>query len=44
MNAENFVINDCSHREAIETLDELFPELKAVSSFAFIVETVNSVN
>lgn len=34
MHAEYFVINDCSHWQAVEALNELLPELDVIAPFA----------
>ena len=44
MDTEYFIIDDSSHREAVEALNKLFPQLQRVSTFALIVETVNSID
>jgi len=44
MHAEDLVIDECSHRKAVEALCENFPKFDVVPSFAFIVETVDSVD
>jgi hypothetical protein len=44
MNAENLIIDNSSDREAIETLNELLPELQTVSSFALVIKSIYSVN
>ena len=44
MNAENLIIDNSSDREAIETLNELLPELQTVSSFALVIKSIYSVD
>jgi len=44
VNAENLVIDHSRYWETIEALYELFPEFQGISSFAFIIESVNSIN
>ena len=44
MHAENFLVNESSHWEAIEDVAEDAPESDGVPAFAFIVETVDSIN
>ena len=44
MNAEDLVVNYGSDWEAVEAMDELFPELQRISSFALIIESVNPVD
>ena len=44
VNAEDLVVDDGSDWEAVEAMDELFPELQRISSFALIVESVNPVD
>lgn len=44
MDAEDFVIDDGGHGEAVEALDELFPELQAVASLALVIETIDSID
>jgi hypothetical protein len=44
MHAEDFFVNDGGNRHAVEAVRESFPELDAVSSLAFVVKTINSVD
>ena len=44
MNAEDLVVDDCGYWEAIEALNELLPQLQSISSFALVVEPINSVD
>jgi hypothetical protein len=44
VNAEDLVIDDSRYWETIEALYELFPEFQGISSFAFIIESINSIN
>ena len=44
MHAEDFLINDGSDGETVETVSEGLPQLDVVSSLAFIVEPINSVD
>jgi len=43
MNAEYLVVYNRCYGETVEALNELFPKLKAVSTLAFIVKTVDAV-
>ena len=44
MDAKNLVIDNCSNWKAIKALNELLPEFKGVSSFAFVVKSIDSVD
>ena len=44
MNAEDLVVDDCGYWEAIEALNELLPQFQSISSFALVVESINSVD
>jgi hypothetical protein len=44
MHTEDLVIDQRSDRETVETISESFPEFYIISTFAFVIETVNSVN
>ena len=44
MHAENLVIYKSSYGQAVEAVSEDFPELDGVASFAFIIETINTVD
>ena len=44
MDAENLVVDDGSHGEAVEALNKLLPQLQAVSSFALIVKAINPID
>jgi hypothetical protein len=44
MHTEDFLINDGSNWEAVETISEGFPQLDVIPSLAFIVESIDSVD
>jgi len=44
MNAENLVVDDGGHREAVEALDELLPQLQAVPTFALVIKPIDTVD
>jgi hypothetical protein len=44
VNTENFVVYNSSDWEAIEALNELFPQFQGVSAFALVIEAVDSVD
>jgi len=44
MHAENFLINNSSDREAVEAVSKCFPEFDVVSSLAFIVEAIYTID
>ena len=44
MHAENFIVNQSSHRHVVKTIRKLFPNLDVVSPLAFIIEPINSVD
>jgi hypothetical protein len=44
MTAENFLVNKCSNWQAVEAVCEGLPEFDVVSSFAFVIEAVDSVD
>ena len=44
MHGENLLIDDCSDGEAVEAIGKSLPQLDVVSSFALIVEAVDSVD
>ena len=44
MHAEDFIIDDGGNGQAIESVCESFPEFDVVSSLAFVVKAVNSVD
>ena len=44
MHAENLLVNEGSYWEAIEDIAEHAPESDGVPAFAFVVETVDSIN
>jgi hypothetical protein len=44
VHAENFLIDDGSDGEAVETVSEGFPELNVVSPLALVVETIDTIN
>ena len=44
MHCEYLFINDCSDWKAVETICESLPELDIVSTLAFIVEAINTID
>lgn len=44
MHAQDFLINNGSYGQTVETISESLPQLNIVSSLALVVETINSVN
>ena len=44
MDAEDLVVDDGGDWEAVEALNELFPQLETISSFAFVIEAINTVD
>ena len=44
MNTENFIVDDCSHWEAVEALYELLPKFETVPSFALIVKSIDPID
>jgi short-subunit dehydrogenase involved in D-alanine esterification of teichoic acids len=44
MHAEDFLINDSCDRQAVEAISESFPQLNIISSLAFIIEAIDSID
>lgn len=44
MHGEDFLINDCRDRKAVETISKGLPQLDIIPSLALIVETIDSVD
>jgi len=44
VHAQDFLVNEGSNGEAVETVSEGFPEFDVVSSLALVVEAVNTVD
>ena len=44
VHAQNLVIDDCSHWEAIKAISKSLPELDVISSLALVVESVDTVD
>ncbi len=44
MHGENFLVDDCCNRQAVETIGERLPKLDIISPLAFIVESVYAVD
>lgn len=44
MHAKNFIVNQCCNWHAIKYILEFFPKSNAIFIFAFVVETINSIN
>lgn len=44
MHCEDLLVNDCCDGQAVKAISEGLPELDVVSSFAFIVEPIDSVD
>jgi hypothetical protein len=44
MHAQDLIINQCSHREAVETISENLPETNIKPPLAFIKESIDPVD
>lgn len=44
MHGENLLVNDGGNRQAIKAIGEGFPQLNVVSSLAFVVEAIDTVD
>jgi hypothetical protein len=44
MHCEYLLVDDCCNGQAVEAIGEGLPQLDVVSPFAFVVESVNSVD
>lgn len=44
MHRENFLVNDCCNRQAVEAIGECLPQLDIIPSLAFIVEPIYAVD
>mmetsp|Transcript_54518 Transcript_54518/g.145484 ORF Transcript_54518/g.145484 Transcript_54518/m.145484 type:complete len:205 (+) Transcript_54518:49-663(+) len=44
MHAENLLVNNRTHRKAVETICEGFPESNAVAALTLVVESIDSVD
>jgi len=44
VHAQDFFVNESSNRETVEAVGEGFPQFDIVSSLAFVVETINTVD
>lgn len=44
MHAEDLLVNNSGHWEAVEAVCEGFPKLNVISSLALVIETVDSIN
>jgi hypothetical protein len=44
VHAEDFLVNESSDGETIETVSESLPQLDIVAALALVVETINSVD
>ena len=44
MHAEDFLINNSSNWEAVETVSESLPKFDVVSSLALVVEAIDSID
>ena len=44
MHAENFLIDQSSHRQSIENITENLPKSDGVSSLTFVIESINTVD
>ena len=44
MHAKDLLINDRTHWQTVENVRKDFPELDGVSSFTFVIKTVDAVN
>ena len=44
MHTKDLFVDECSNRQAVEDVGEDFPKSNGVSSFAFIVKSINSID
>ena len=44
MHGENLLINDCGDWQTVEAVGECLPQLDVVSTFAFIVKAINTID
>ena len=44
MHCEDFLIYDCSNRQAVEAVGKSLPQLDVVPTLAFVVEAVDTVD
>lgn len=44
MHRENFLVDDCCNRQAVEAIGECLPQLNVIPPLAFIVETIDAVD
>ena len=44
MHAEDLLVDNCGHREAIEAVRESFPKLDVISPLALVIETIDSID
>ncbi len=44
MHAKDLFVNDSSNGEAVKAIGESFPQLDVVSSFALVIEPINSID
>ncbi len=44
MHGEDLLIDDCGDGQAVETISKCLPQLDVVSSFAFIVEAIDTID
>jgi hypothetical protein len=44
MHAEDLLVHNSSHRQAVEAICEGFPQLNVVPSLRLIIEAINSVD
>lgn len=44
MHCENFLVNDCCNRQAIEAIRERFPQLDVIPPLAFIIEAIYAID
>ena len=44
MHTEDLLVNDGGYRQAVEAVSESLPKLYVITSFTFIIKTVDSVN
>ena len=44
MHCEDFLIYDCSNRQAVEAVGKSLPQLDVVPTLAFVIEAVDTVD
>ena len=44
MHCEDFLVDDCCNRQAVEAISKRLPQLNVVPPLAFIVESIYSID